>query len=209
MSGEIVRARLNAAGEVLAPSEIAEPPIDWELISELDDGRQMFSVTDTPGTDAAVVTMLRLDGDADVVVDAYFARTLERELNDLKQRILPQYLGRAERAENAKRMAEHERDEMLEKLRAATSMPCAPSATAAQAAPVEVAAQLDERTIVNLVYEHFDKGAAGVMLFERWKDGIELDYPTEHLKNFCRALLDGYRMKSQPSGCTDAGGQHG
>ena len=75
--------------------------------------------------------MLRLDGDADVVVAAFFARQLERELIDLKQRILPQYLGRAERAENAKRMAEHERDEMLEKLRAATSMPCAPSATAA------------------------------------------------------------------------------
>ena len=73
--------------------------------------------------------MLRLDGDADVVVAAFFARQLERELIDLKQRILPQYLGRAERAENAKRMAEHERDEMLEKLRAATSMPCAPSAT--------------------------------------------------------------------------------
>lgn len=38
------------------------------------------------------------------------------ELADLKQRLLPQYLGRAERAENAKRMAEHERDAMLEQL---------------------------------------------------------------------------------------------
>ena len=63
----------------------------------------------TPRTDAAEVTMLRLDGDADVVVDAYFARTLERELSDLKQRLLPQFQGRAQRAE-------HERDGMLEKL---------------------------------------------------------------------------------------------
>ena len=37
-------------------------------------------MSNTPRTDAATVTMLRLDGDADVVVDAYFARTLEREL---------------------------------------------------------------------------------------------------------------------------------
>lgn len=34
----------------------------------------------TPRTDAAEVTMLRLDGDADVVVAAFFARQLEREL---------------------------------------------------------------------------------------------------------------------------------
>lgn len=46
------------------------------------------ATVDTPRTDAAVVTMLRLDGDADVVVDAYFARTLERELIDIKQRLL-------------------------------------------------------------------------------------------------------------------------
>jgi len=70
----------------------------------------------TPRTDAAEVTMLRLDGDADVVVAAFFARTLERELNDLKQRILPQYLGRAERAEKERQMIAHERDGMLEKL---------------------------------------------------------------------------------------------
>ena len=38
------------------------------------------------------------------------------ELADLKQRLLPQYLGRAERAENARRMVEHERDGMLEEL---------------------------------------------------------------------------------------------
>jgi hypothetical protein len=41
-----------------------------------------------------------------------FARTLERELIDLKQRILPQFQGRAQRAE-------HERDALLEELIAA------------------------------------------------------------------------------------------
>lgn len=85
----------------------------------------------TPLTDAAVVQMERLDGDIDEVVAATFARTLERELIDLKQRLLPQYLGRAARCEKERQMAVVERDEMLEKLRAATSMPCAPSATGA------------------------------------------------------------------------------
>ena len=37
-------------------------------------------MSNTPRTDAAEVTMLRLDGDADVVVAAFFARQLEREL---------------------------------------------------------------------------------------------------------------------------------
>jgi hypothetical protein len=37
-------------------------------------------MNNTPRTDAAEVTMLRLDGDADVVVAAFFARQLEREL---------------------------------------------------------------------------------------------------------------------------------
>jgi hypothetical protein len=57
------------------------------------------------------------------------------ELADLKQRLLPQANGRAERAEKARQMAVVERDEMLETLRAATSMPCAPSATAAPDRP--------------------------------------------------------------------------
>ena len=52
------------------------------------------------------------------------------ELADLKQRLLPQYIGRAERAQRERQMISHERDSLLEKLRAATSMPCAPSATA-------------------------------------------------------------------------------
>ena len=40
----------------------------------------------------------------------------DAELNDLKQRLLPQANGRAERAENAKRMAIVERDALLEQL---------------------------------------------------------------------------------------------
>ena len=59
-------------------------------------------MSNTPRTDAAMVRMERLDGDIDEVVSADFARQLERENTDL-----------------------------LEKLRAATSMPCAPSATGA------------------------------------------------------------------------------
>ena len=41
---------------------------------------------------------------------------MERELIDVKQRLLPQFQGRAEKAEKAKRMAEHERDALLEQL---------------------------------------------------------------------------------------------
>ena len=94
-----------------------------------------MATVDTPRTDAAEVTMLRLDGDADVVVAAFFARTLERELIDLKQRLLPQYMGRAERAQRERQMAEHERDAMHEKLIAATNL------------ALEVAAQVaDEMT---------------------------------------------------------------
>lgn len=39
-----------------------------------------------------------------------------KELADLKHRLLPQYLGRAERAEKARQMAVVERDALLEKL---------------------------------------------------------------------------------------------
>jgi hypothetical protein len=67
------------------------------------------ATVDTPRTDAATVKMERLDGDFDEVVSAAYARTLERELIDLKQRLLPQFQGRAQRAE-------HERDALLEQL---------------------------------------------------------------------------------------------
>ena len=43
------------------------------------------------------------------------------ELSDIKQRLLPQYIGRAERAEKERQMAVVERDEMLEQLIAARS----------------------------------------------------------------------------------------
>ena len=44
-------------------------------------------MSNTPRTDAAEVTMLRLDGDADVVVAAFFARQLERENADLRAQL--------------------------------------------------------------------------------------------------------------------------
>jgi len=50
------------------------------------------------------------------LISADFARILERELIDIKGRLLPQYMGRAQRAEKARQMAVVERDEMLEQL---------------------------------------------------------------------------------------------
>jgi len=77
---------------------------------------------DTPVTDAVVKMMeagwLSLGSSAPGAVRPLIEmlEAFERELIDLKQRLLPQYLGRAERAENAKRMAEHDRDSLLEQL---------------------------------------------------------------------------------------------
>jgi len=69
------------------------------------------------------------DAERKKVMDAHLAATVEprgcptpgscsavAEIADLKQRLLPQANGRAERAEKARQMAVAERDEMLEKL---------------------------------------------------------------------------------------------
>ena len=85
---------------------------EW-LLDRIDGGEEMR------GEDGLVSDFIRQ-------IDAATA-----ELADLKQRLLPQYIGRAERAQRERQMISHERDSLLEKLRAATSMPCAPSATAA------------------------------------------------------------------------------
>ena len=80
------------------------------------------ATVDTPVTDAVVKMMeagwLSLGSSAPGAVKPLIEtmERMERELIDLKQRLLPQYVGRAERAENAKRMAEHERDSLLEQL---------------------------------------------------------------------------------------------
>ena len=76
----------------------------------------------TPVTDAVVKMMeagwLSLGSSAPGAVKPLIEtmEQMERELIDIKGRLLPQYLGRAERAEKAKRMAEHERDALLEQL---------------------------------------------------------------------------------------------
>ena len=88
---------------------------EW-LLDRIDGGEEMR------GEDGLVSDFIRQ-------IDAATA-----ELADLKQRLLPQYIGRAERAQRERQMISHERDSLLEKLRAATSMPCAPSATAAPVA---------------------------------------------------------------------------
>ena len=80
------------------------------------------ATVDTPITDAVVKMMeagwLSLGSSAPGAVKPLIEtmERMERELIDVKQRLLPQYVGRAERAENAKRMAEHERDVLLEQL---------------------------------------------------------------------------------------------
>ena len=91
--------------DALPSSEIgaipaAETPITQALVSMLEAGWLSLG-SSAPGAVRPLVEALEV---------------FERENADLKQRLLPQYLGRAERAENAKRMAEHERDVLLEQL---------------------------------------------------------------------------------------------
>ena len=82
---------------------------------------------ETPITDAVVKMMeagwLSLGSSAPGAVRPLVEalEVFERENADLKHRLLPQYIGRAERAEKARQMAEHERDGMHEKLIAARS----------------------------------------------------------------------------------------
>ena len=87
--------------DALPSSEIgaipaAETPITQALVSMLEAGWLSLG-SSAPGAVRPLVEALEV---------------FERELADLKQRILPQYLGRAERAE-------HERDALLEELIAA------------------------------------------------------------------------------------------
>ena len=89
----------------------------------------------TPVTDAVVKMMeagwLSLGSSAPGAVKPLVEalEVFERENADLKQRLLPQYLGRAERAEKARQMAEHERDSVVEELIALRSAPSATAAT--------------------------------------------------------------------------------
>ena len=83
---------------------------------------EMGTIPATPITDAIVRVMqagwLSLGSSAPGAVRPLVEtmEQMERELADLKQRLLPQYLGRAERAEKARQMAEHERDSVVEEL---------------------------------------------------------------------------------------------
>ena len=80
------------------------------------------ATVDTPITDAVVKIMeagwLSLGSSAPGAVKPLVEtmEQMERELIDIKQRLLPQFAGRAERAEKARQMAEHERDALLEQL---------------------------------------------------------------------------------------------
>jgi hypothetical protein len=80
------------------------------------------ATVETPRTDAAVRMLeagwLSLGSSAPGAVKPLIEalEVFERELIDIKQRLLPQANGRAERAENARRMAVVERDALLEEL---------------------------------------------------------------------------------------------
>ena len=76
-----------------------------------------------------------------------------RENADLKQRLLPQYLGRAERAEKARQMAEHERDSVVEELIALRSAPSATEETAIGHARYEYLRTLNPRKFAALYNE--------------------------------------------------------
>ena len=79
-----------------APGQLYELR-EW-LLDRIDGGEEMR------GEDGLVSNFIRQ-------IDAATA-----ELSDIKQRLLPQYIGRAERAEKERQMAVVERDEMLEQL---------------------------------------------------------------------------------------------
>ena len=78
----------------------AETPITQALVSMLEAGWLSLG-SSAPGAVKPLIETME---------------QMERELADLKQRLLPQFQGRAERAEKARQMAVVERDAMLEKL---------------------------------------------------------------------------------------------
>ena len=91
------------------------PSVDWKAVAKLDDGTQLSPAAETPITDALVLVMqagwLSLGSSAPGAVKPLIEmlEVFERENADLKQRLLPQFAGRAQRAE-------HERDALLEEL---------------------------------------------------------------------------------------------
>ena len=167
--------------------------VDWKAVAKLDDGTQL-SPADTPVTDAVVkmheAGWLSLGSSAPgavkFLVEALEA--FERELIDIKSRLLPQFAQRAERAENAKRMVEHERDALLEKLRAATTMPCAPSATREPPEEIDVLGKYDNKPC-----------GEGITLQRQWWSG------GTWLQNGDRVVVLRPRMKRERS--DDAGGK--
>ena len=93
-------AEIDALPSEMGTIPAAETPITQALVSMLEAGWLSLG-SSAPGAVRPLVEALEV---------------FERENADLKQRLLPQFQGRAERAEKAKRMAEHERDALLEQL---------------------------------------------------------------------------------------------
>ena len=143
------------------PSEMgtipaAETPITQALVSMLEAGWLSLG-SSAPGAVRPLVEALEV---------------FERENADLKQRLLPQYLGRAERAEKARQMAEHERDSVVEELIALRSAPSATGEAAQGYARYEYIRTLNPRQFAAL----YDEALAD----ERFDD-----------------LVDRYRMKKE------------
>ena len=97
--------KLDALSSEMGTIPAAETPITQALVSMLEAGWLSLG-SSAPGAVKPLIEMLEV---------------FERENADLKQRLLPQFAGRAQ-------MAEHERDALLEQLIAARSATAAPVA---------------------------------------------------------------------------------
>ena len=118
------------------------------------------------------------------------------EIADLKQRLLPQANGRAERAEKARQMAVVERDEMLEQLivrRTAIANLHEEINGMRGAAPVEVAQTSEEIDVLGK-YDNEPCGE-GITLRRQWWSG------GTWLEKGDRVVVLRPRMKQQPTGC--------
>jgi len=49
---------------------------------------------------------------------------------------------------------------------------------------------LTEDEIESLIYKHFNQRQQSVLLYHKWKDGIECDYLTVEIQNFVKAVIE-------------------
>jgi hypothetical protein len=51
--------------------------------------------------------------------------------------------------------------------------------------------------LVSLVYKHFGAAGGNILTFTRWKDNIDVKYPSIELKNFLREVSNLTHPKAQ------------